>query len=83
MDDSTTIQIAPSPNTLSKDATKISQEGLDLFSGSAQATGVQVSAKKTKWYLLEFKWDKAGKWRLYDNEADIFLQNPSGPQKIE
>ena len=76
MDDSTTIQIAPSPNTPSKDATKISQEGLDLFSGSAQATGGQVSAKKTKWYLLEFKWDKAGKIWLADHEAELFFRLP-------
>ena len=77
------FNIDTSPNTLPKDTTKTYQEGLHLLSGASQATGGKFSVTKTKWYLLEFKWDKAGKWRLYDNEADIFLQNPSGPQKIE
>ena len=48
MDDSIIIQIAPSPNTPTKDIMKLAREGLDLFSGSDQAMGVKVSATKTK-----------------------------------
>ena len=62
---------------------KLDQEGLDILSGVEQAMGGQVSALKTKWYLLDFSWDKAGNWWLADNEADLFLQTPEGPHKIE
>ena len=79
MDDSTIIKIAPSPNDPKKDTTKLAQEGLDIFSGAAQATVGKFSAEKTKWYLLEFKWDKSGKWWLADNEAELFIQTPVGP----
>ena len=46
---------------------------MDIFIISAQSIGGQISQDKTKWYLLEFIWDSAGKWRLADNGAHISL----------
>ena len=83
MDDSTIIQIYPYNNIPTKEKMKLAQEGLDMFSGAAQSMGGQVSTAKDKWYLLEFKWDKVGKWRQDDNEAYLFIQTPTGPQKVE
>ena len=62
---------------------KTSQEGFHISSGAYQATGGQVSVKKTKWYLLDFKWDKLRNWRVDNNNADLFIQIPKAPQKIE
>ena len=39
--------------------------------------------KKKKWYLLKFKWDSTGKWRLAKNEAGMFMNTSEGTQKIE
>ena len=77
------IQIAPSPTTQAKYTIKLSQSGLYLFSGAAHKTDGKVSVKKTKWYLLEFKWYATGKWSLANNKASLFLNPPGGLQKIE
>ena len=77
------IQIYPSPTTQSKYTIKLSQSGLDLFSGAAWKTHGKVSINKIKWYLLEFKLDATGKWSLADNKAGLFLNPPDGLQKIE
>ena len=61
LDDSDIIQITPSPTTQAKYTIKLSQSGLDLFSGAAQKTDGKVCVNKTKWYLLELKWDAIGK----------------------
>ena len=71
-DDSNIIQIAPSPTTQEKYTIKLSQSGLDLFLGASQKTDGKVSVNKTKWYLLEFRWDATGKWILADNKAGLF-----------
>ena len=49
------IQIYPSPTNQAKYTIKLSQSGLDIFSGAAQETYGTVSVNKTKWYLIEFK----------------------------
>ena len=74
------IHIAPSPITQAKYTIKLSQSGLDLFSGAAQKTDGNVCVYKTKWYLLEFKWDATRKWSLADNKAGLFLNPPDGLQ---
>ena len=71
-DDCNIIQIAPSTTTQAKYTIKLSQSGLDLFSGAAQKTDGNVFVNKTKWYLLEFKWDATRKWSLADNKAGLF-----------
>ena len=83
VDDSNIIQISPSPTTQEKYTIKLSESGLDLFSGAAQKTDGKVSVNKTKWYLLEFKWDATEKWSLVDNKSSMFLNPPDGLQKIE
>ena len=82
-DNSNIIHISPSPTTQAKYTIKLSQSGLDLFSGAAQKIDGKVSVNKTKWYLLEFKWDATGKWSPADNKAGLFLNPPDGLQKIE
>ena len=82
-DDSNIIHIAPSPTTQAKYTIKLSQSGLDIFSGAAQKTDGKVYVNKTKWYLLEFKWDATGKWSIADNVAGLFLNPLDGLQKIE
>ena len=81
-DDSNIIQIAPSPTTQAKNIIKLSQSGLDIFSGASQKKYGKVSVNKTKWYLLEFKWDATVKWSLDDNKAGLFLNPPDGLQKL-
>ena len=76
MDDNKIIQISPSLNDPAKYTTKISQEGLDIFSGVDQATGGNVSVKKTKWYLLEFKGDKAGNVVYLTTRRTYFFRLP-------
>ena len=83
VDDYTIIQISTYTNNHAKDTINLYQEGSDIFSVSDQAMRGQVSETKTKWYLLEFEWDKAGNWRLDNNEAYLFLQTLERPQKIE
>ena len=56
-DDYNIIQISPSPTTQAKYTIKLSQQGMDLFSGAAQKTDGKVCVNKTKWYLFEFKCD--------------------------
>ena len=82
-DDSNIIHIAPSPTTPEKYTIKLSQSGLDVFSGAAQKTDGNICVKKTKWDLIEFKWDATVKWSLADNKAGLFLNPPYGPQKVE
>ena len=79
----TIIQITPSPIALTKETMNLTQVGLDIFSWAAQEKGGHISVKNIKWYLLEFKWYRYGKWRLSENKADIFLNTPEGTQKIE
>ena len=78
VDDSTIIQLTPSPDTPLEETVKISQKGLNIFAGSAKPTGGQVSAENTKWYLMNFKWDPEGKWRLSDREAILALPSQEG-----
>ena len=66
------IQIAPYPTTQEKYTIRISQSGLDLFSRASQKTDGKVSVNKTKWYLLELKWDDNVKWSLADNKDGLF-----------
>ena len=70
--------MAPTKETMNSN-----QALIDIFSVASQARGGQISVKKNKWYLLEFKWDTAGKWRLYENKDDLLLKTPEGPPKIE
>ena len=81
VDDSTIIQIDPSPTTPTNYTIKLAQSGLDIFSGATQATGGQVNVNKIKGYLLEFKWDATIKWRLSENKADLLLNTPEVPNK--
>ena len=83
VEDSTIIQTAPSPTTTTTETVRPYQSDLDLFSWAVQKTGGQVSVRKTKWYLLELKWDSNSQWRLSDNQSDLFLNTPEGPQKRE
>ena len=46
VDDSTIIQVSPSSDTPPEETVKIGQKGLNIFAGSAKATGRQVSAEK-------------------------------------
>ena len=81
--DSNIIHIAPSPTTQAEYTIKLSQSGLDIFSGVDQKIDGKVRVNKTKWYLLEFKWDATGKWSLADTKAGLFVNPPDGLQKIE
>ena len=50
VDDSTIIQVAPTPDTPLTDTVKLAQNGLNIFAGASKATGVQVSAFLKKIY---------------------------------
>lgn len=78
VDDSTLVQVALSPFPPTEETTKLAQEGLDLFIGVAKAMRGQVSEIKIKWYLIEFKWDAAGKWKLANNEATLSVETEEG-----
>ena len=55
---------------------KLLHKGLYIFTGAAQSTGVQVSAAKNKWYLIEFIWGPTDKWHLANNDAQLTLDTP-------
>ena len=44
--------------------------------------GGKFSVQKTKWYLLEFTWDPAGKWHLAKNNTHLSLKTKKGNQLI-
>ena len=46
MDDSTIIQVAPSPNTPLEETVKLAQKDLNIFSGESKTTGGQVITEK-------------------------------------
>ena len=73
MDDSTIILVIPSLDTPLEETVKLAQKGLNIFSGASKSTGGQVSAENTKWYIMDFKWDPEGKWRMEDREATLTL----------
>ena len=78
MDYSTIIQVEPSPDTPLEETVKIAQKCLNIFARADKATGGKVSTENTKWYLMDFKWDPEGKWRLTDREATITLPSQEG-----
>ena len=71
MDDSTIIQVYPSPLTKTNETINISQDSLKIFSEEARATGGQISVSKIKWYQLKFIWDISGIWRLADHSPNL------------
>ena len=46
MDDSTIIQVTPSPDTPPEETVKLAQKDLNIFAVESKATGVQVSTEK-------------------------------------
>ena len=54
-----------------------------MFSGAEKSTGGQIVPEKTKWYLLGFIWDSAGRWCIYNNDAHILLPTQYGTQAIK
>eukprot|EP00957_Ditylum_brightwellii_P180527 13751311-Ditylum_brightwellii.AAC.1 len=56
-----------------------------MYEGLARATGGQVSPDKGKnsWFLLEFKWDKRGKWTLVHNDANLYMNTKKGRIKVD
>lgn len=85
VDDSTIVQIAPSPDTPIRDIVHMAQQEIDLYAGLAQATGGQISPVKGKnsWYLLDFAWDNKGGWKLVDRTAELWVDTSGGWKKIE
>eukprot|EP00957_Ditylum_brightwellii_P145920 11112057-Ditylum_brightwellii.AAC.1 len=61
------------------------QKELNLYSGLAQATEGRVSPDKGKncWYLIEFKCDKAGQWKVINNPGGLFVETRHGKRKIK
>ena len=39
-------------------------------------------ASKNSWYLMEFEWDQHGKWKLVNNEAELYINTKEGRRKI-
>ena len=83
VENSTIIQISPSPTTPTTETVRLDQTGLGLFSGVSQTTGRKLIVSKKKWYLLKFKWYSTVQWRLSDNQACLLLKIPEVPHKIE
>jgi hypothetical protein len=85
VDDSTIIQMTPTPETPTEETVKIAQSELDIYAGLAAATGGKVSQARGKnsWYLLEFQWHDDGKWSLVENKADIYVKSKTGQTKVD
>ena len=85
VDDSTIIQMAPTPETPTEETVKIAQSELDIYAGLAAATGGKVSQARGKnsWYLIEFQWHDDGKWSLVENKADIYVKSKTGQTKVD
>ena len=60
-----------------------SQEALDIYVGGVAATGGTVHPTKTKWYLIEFRFDKNGKPEYVENEAALYVETRQGRKPIE
>eukprot|EP00957_Ditylum_brightwellii_P075200 5714968-Ditylum_brightwellii.AAC.1 len=77
--------MAPSPDTSTNELVAITQSEIDINTGLAMATGGQISPDKGKnsWYLLEFVWDNAGRWKLVDNDARLFVDTRKGRIEVE
>eukprot|EP00957_Ditylum_brightwellii_P079662 6057795-Ditylum_brightwellii.AAC.1 len=62
----------------------MAQQEIDLYEGLARATGGQVSSNKGEnlWFLIEFKWDKAGRWSIVDNKAKLYVNTRKGRKEI-
>jgi hypothetical protein len=55
------------------------QECVSTWEGCIAASGGQLEATKTYWYLIDFKWAN-GRWRyatLNDNPASVFMRSSS------
>eukprot|EP00957_Ditylum_brightwellii_P087211 6638154-Ditylum_brightwellii.AAC.1 len=68
--------MASSPDMPTEELVALTQSEIDLYAGLAKATGGQISPDtgKNSWYLIEFSWDKAGRWNLVDNKAKLFVE---------
>ena len=70
------------PDNLQEETVTMAQKGLHIFTGTAKATGGQVSAKYTEWHIIDFKWDPEGKWRLSDEEYIFTIISPDRGKEI-
>lgn len=83
VDDTTLVSVAPSPDWSTGQVMQRAQEALDIYVGGVAATGGTVHPVKTKWYLVEFKFDKSGRLHYVDNEARLTVSTRHGRQEIE
>jgi hypothetical protein len=83
VDDTTLVNVAPSPDWDTERIMKRSQEALDIYVGGVAATGGTVHPTKTKWYLVEFCFDKNGKPKYVENEATLSVATRQGRKSIE
>eukprot|EP00957_Ditylum_brightwellii_P104903 7995608-Ditylum_brightwellii.AAC.1 len=63
----------------------MAQQEVDLYKGLEGATGGQISSEKGKnsWFLIEFKWGKAGRWSLVDNKAKLYTNTRKSKKEIK
>ena len=83
MDNSTIIQVAPSPDTPLEETVKLAKKGLTIFAGESKATGGKVSTEKKKCHLMVFKWQPEEKILLSDREAKLTPPSQDGGKEIE
>ena len=74
VENSTIIQVSPSPLTPKNETVRLAQDILDLFSETEISIRWQLSTSKTNLYILKFLLDTAGKWRLSEHSPDLTIK---------
>lgn len=66
---------APSPETTTEELVEMAQQEIDLYAGLAGAIRGHISpvVDKNSWYLIEFAWDRQGKCRIVEKEAELWV----------
>jgi hypothetical protein len=68
IDDTDLVQTGKTGQETAQEVLVQMQAGIDLWGGLIKAAGGAFSFKKSRWWLLDFKWNQDGMWSYATNE---------------
>jgi hypothetical protein len=68
VDDTYLVQTGKTGQETAQEVLVQMQAGIDLWGGLIKATGGAFSFKKSRWWLLDFKWNQDGTWSYATNK---------------
>jgi hypothetical protein len=68
VDDTDLVQTGKTGQETAQEVLVQMQAGIDLWGGLIKATGGAFSLKKSRWWLIDFKWNTDGTWSYATNE---------------